>query len=87
MDAYFALTGAVGTYQRQSDQKGTLSLMAGGIYSFRGSNGRYSYDAGSGKIKWLSGYLAADSNTSSFRRNVNTSRSTSPSTPPRATST
>ena len=67
-------TGAVGTYQRQSDQKGTLSLMAGGTYSFRGSNGRYSYDAGSGRIKWLSGYLAADSNTSSFRRNVKTSQ-------------
>jgi tetratricopeptide (TPR) repeat protein len=67
-------TGAVGTYQRQSDQKGTLTLKAGGSYSFRGSSGRYSYDAASGRIKWLSGYLAADANTSSFRRNVRTSQ-------------
>jgi tetratricopeptide (TPR) repeat protein len=67
-------TGAVGTYQRQSDQKGSLSLRAGGAYTFRGSSGRYSYDAGTGQIKWLSGYLAADSNTSSFRRNVRTSQ-------------
>jgi tetratricopeptide (TPR) repeat protein len=67
-------TGAVGSYRRQSDQKGTLSLKAGGSYSFRGSAGRYSYDAASGAIKWLSGYLAADSNTSRFRRNVRTSQ-------------
>jgi len=67
-------TGAVGTYRRQSDPKGTLSLKAGGSYSFRGSSGRYSYDAASGQIKWLSGYLAADSNTSSFRRNVRSSQ-------------
>jgi tetratricopeptide (TPR) repeat protein len=67
-------TGAVGTYQRQSDQKGTLTLKAGGSYAFRGSAGKYSYDAASGQIKWLSGYLAADSNTSNFRRNVRTSQ-------------
>jgi hypothetical protein len=67
-------TGAVGTYQRQSDQKGTLTLKAGGSYAFRGSAGKYSYDSASGQIKWLSGYLAADSNTSNFRRNVRTSQ-------------
>jgi tetratricopeptide (TPR) repeat protein len=67
-------TGGTGNYQRQSDQKGTLTVSAGGSYSFRGEGGRYAYDAASGQIKWLSGYLAADSNTSKYRRNQRTSQ-------------
>lgn len=60
--------------QRQSDQQGTLTLSGGGAYSFRGQAGRYAYDASSGAITWLSGYLAADDNTSRYRRNQRTSQ-------------
>ena len=69
---YFA--GGTGNYQRQSDQQGTLTLNSGGSYSFRGQAGRYAYDTGSGEITWLSGYLAADSNTSRYRLNQRTSQ-------------
>jgi tetratricopeptide (TPR) repeat protein len=69
---YFS--GGTGHYSRQSEQKGTLTMMGGGAYSFRGQGGRYRYDGGSGAITWLSGYLAADTNTTRYRRNVHTSQ-------------
>jgi len=51
------------------DPKGTISLRAGGTYTFRGSSGRYKYSAATGEITWTSGYLSADTNTTKFRRN------------------
>jgi tetratricopeptide (TPR) repeat protein len=69
---YFS--GHTGTYERQSPSVGSISLKAGGSYSFRGTSGRYSYDPASGQIRWLSGYLAADSNSSTYRRNQHTSQ-------------
>ena len=54
--------------------KGTISLRAGGAYSFRGSPGSYKYNAATGEITWTSGYLSADNNTTKFRRNRTTAQ-------------
>ena len=56
------------------DPKGTISLRAGGTYTFRGSSGRYKYNAATGEITWTSGYLSADNNTTRFRRNRTTAQ-------------
>jgi tetratricopeptide (TPR) repeat protein len=51
-----------------------LSFQAKGVYKFRGSSGRYKYDAATGEVTWTSGYLSADENTTKFRRNKNTAQ-------------
>ena len=52
---------------------GTIHLFANGTYRWlsNGKTGRYSYDAKTGSIKWLSGYMAGyDVKSSIFKPNV-----------------
>lgn len=56
-------------------QRGIVSLLAGGQYRYLGEPGRFRYDAATGSVTWLSGPLADRSpERTTYRRNQRTTQ-------------
>lgn len=74
---YDSWSGAGAKRTRISQPKGSLTLKAGGTYTYldNGGTGRYRYDATTGAIVWLSGPIAQMSpDKTTFIRNRNTAQ-------------
>lgn len=61
--------------QAPRQQKGTISLLAGGRYTYLGGRGRFRYDSKKGSVDWLSGPLAdRKPERTTYRRNERTTQ-------------